>query len=328
MTSTAPTSVPGWLDVHAHFALPQTPEQVQTAHEQRIARCFLQERPFEWTVAGALDHMDRSGIAMQLLSSIPKTLGVLRQSNEYGATLVAGHPSRFGLLTALPTDDPDAAMAEIARSDDTLRADGFAVTCVYNGVGLGDTRLDPVWAELDRRRATGFVHPDAYGPPSQGRPIALLEVAFETARTVVDMLYAGVFRRFRQIRFVLAHCGGALPAVSGRILLLGAEPWVPNPGRLTREEMREQLSCLYLDTAAAGSAHSLRPALAMTTCDHLVYGSDCGVPCSTEASLVRNIEAILAFSDLSPEQIQQIGRNALGLFPRAAARLQAVAAAA
>jgi len=316
----------GWVDVHAHFTVPQTPEQIQTAHEMRNARCFLQQQPFEWTLEGALGHMDQNGIAMQMLSSIPKTAAALCLSNEYGASLVARHPARFGLLAALPTDDPDAALSEIARVDGVLHADGYAVTCVYNGVGLGDARLAPVWTELDRRRATVFVHPDAYGPPSQGRPVALLEVAFETARTIVDMLYAGIFRRHPGIRFVLAHCGGALPAVAGRILLLGAEPWVPNPERLTRDEMREQLSRFYLDTAAAGSEHALRPALALTTCDHLVYGSDCGVPCSTETSLTRNIEAILAFSDLTPEQIQQVGRNALRLFPQAAARLSRAAA--
>ncbi len=320
-----PARPDGWIDVHAHFSVPQTTAQIQAAHVQRNARCFLQDTPFRWTPEGALEYMDRSGIAMQMLSSIPKTADALRSANEYGASLVERHPARFGLLAALPTDDPGSCVAEIERAERSLRADGFAVTCVYNGVGLGDARLHPVWAELDRRRSTVFVHPDAYGPPSQGRPVALLEVAFETARTVVDMLYAGIFRRWPNIRFVLAHCGGALPAVSGRILLLGAEPWVPNPERLTRDEMREQLSRFYLDTAAAGSEHSLRPALSLTTCDHLVYGSDCGVPCSTETSLARNIEAILAFSDLTPEQIAQIGRNALQLFPTAAARLSRTA---
>ena len=326
--SQQPTRLKGWIDVHAHFTVPQTAQQIESAHALRNARCFLQDTPFRWTPEGTLDYMDRTGIAMQMLSSIPKTADALRFANEYGTSLVARHPTRFGLLAALPTDDPDASLAEIARADLSLHADGYAVTCVYNGVGLGDARLHPVWAELDRRRATVFVHPDAYGPPSQGRPVALLEVAFETARTVVDMLYAGVFRRWPNIRFVLAHCGGALPAVSGRILLLGAEPWVPNPEQLTRDEMREQLSRFYLDTAAAGSEQSLRPALAMTTCDHIVYGSDCGVPCSTETSLAKNIAAILAFSDLSPEQIQQIGRNALRLFPTAATRLSKVEQAA
>ncbi len=235
-----------------------------------------------------------------------------------GAALVGQHPSRFGLLAALPTDDPDAALADIERSGRTLRPDGFAVTCRYNGMDLGDPRLDPVWAELDRRQAVVFAHPDAYAPGSMGRPAALMEVAFETARTVTDMLYAGTFRRYPGIRFVLAQCGGALPALSGRLLILGDQDWVPNPNRVTSMEMREHLRRLYLDTAATMPT-TLGPALAMTTHDHLVYGSDCGVPCTSDATMMVNIQALLSHGGLTAEQIEGIGHNALRLFPAAAA---------
>jgi predicted TIM-barrel fold metal-dependent hydrolase len=236
---------------------------------------------------------------------------------------VALHPSRFGLLLALPTNDADACLAEIARSQ-ALKADGYAVTCHYNGVYLSDPRLEPVWQELERRGATVFVHPDAYTEPSMGRPAALLEVAFETARTVVDMLYAGIFRRYPGIRFLLSHCGGALPASAGRLLLLGTERWVPNPLEITKSEMREQLARFYLDTAATGSANSLSPALAMTTADHLVYGSDCGVLCSSEGTMQENLATLKAFPGLLPEQIDGIGRRALKLFPSITKRLSLV----
>jgi hypothetical protein len=89
--------------------------------------------------------------------------------------------------------------------------------------------------------------------------------------------------------------------------------------------MKQQLSSLYLDTAATGRASSLAPALTMTTCDHIVYGSDSGVPCSTEETLEANRKELLAFNGLSQEQIQNIGRNALKLFPSAASRIDKAA---
>ncbi len=316
----------GWIDVHAHFAMPKTREQLEAGLQMMHAGCFLAQEPFDWTVEGTLEHMDRNGIAMQLLSNIPKQQELLSASNDYGCSIVRRFPSRFGLLAALPTDNPDACLAEISRAADSLHADGFAVTCNYNGVSLGDKRLGPVWSELNRRGAVVFMHPDAYSMPSLGRPTALLEVAFETARIVVDMLYAGVFRDFPRVRFIVAHCGGALPAMSGRLALLGAEPWVPNPSGISKAEITSQLSGLFLDTAATGTAHSLRPALAMTSCDHLVYGSDCGVPCSSESTLVENLHALLAFPDLTEEQLQAIGRNVLHLLPHLGDRLQPGAA--
>ncbi|WP_234731660.1 amidohydrolase family protein [Acidocella facilis] len=311
-----------WIDVHAHFTPPMTQEQSAARWLAMQQADWIGAKPTDWSLASALALMDSVGIAMQMLSNIPKELHTLRASNDYGASIVAMHPSRFGLLVALPTDNPEAALAEIRRGYDKLNADGFAVTFCYNDVYLSDSRLEPVWAELDRREAVVFAHPNAYGPGSFGRPSALLEVAFETTRTVVDMLYAGIFRRYPNFKLVLAHCGAALPALSGRLLLLGTQPWIQNPNSITQDEMRQQLRSLFLDTAMTGSAHTLAPALAMTTCDHIVYGSDCGVPCTVEETMRANIEAMLGFAGLAPEQIEQIGHNALSLFPGAAARLR------
>jgi 6-methylsalicylate decarboxylase len=311
-----------WIDVHAHFSPLRTKEESDARWASMQNADWTGPKPNDWNLEVALEYMDKVGIGMQMLSNLPKSLDALRASNDYGASIVEQHPSRFGLLVALPTDNPSAAIAEIERGYGELKADGFAVTCCYNGVYLSDPSLEPVWAELNQRGATVFAHPDAYAPGSFGRPSAVLEVAFETTRTVVDMLYTGIFRRHPDFRLVLAHCGAALPALSGRLMLLGTEPWVPNPNRLTRDEMREQLRALYLDTAMTGSAHTLGPALAMTSCDHIVYGSDCGVPCTVDATAMANIEALLSFSGLTADQIENIGHNALRLFPAAARRME------
>ncbi len=202
-----------------------------------------------------------------------------------------------------------------------LDADGFAVTFDYNGVLLSDEKLEPVWAVLDSRRAVVFAPPHAYAGGTLGRPCVLLEVAFETARVVVDMVYRGVFRRHPNVRFVVAHCGGALPALSGRLALIGLESWVPNPEGITPEEFSGHLARLFVDTAATMPT-ALAPALAMTGLEHIVYGSDCGVPCSSDETLDANIRALRERTGLTAEQVEFIGRNALSLFPKAARRLR------
>ena len=311
----------GWIDIHGHFTPPTSSEDREKKwHAMREAK-FMVSEPFEWTPESTLAYLDRAGIAMQMLSNLPKQLDALKESNDYAASLVNKYPTRFGLLAALPTDNPKAALAEIDRAIHDLHTDGFAVTCNYNGVFLGDSSLDPVWAELNRRQAVVFVHPDAYAPASMGRPSPLIEVAFETARTVVDMLYASTFRKFPTIKFILAHSGGALPVLSGRLKLLGTEPWVPNPNNITQEEIKEQLAKLYLDTAATAPS-GMAPALHMAPPDHLVYGADCGVPCSTESTMEANKRAVLEYEALSRCQRDAIGRNVLSLFPAAATRLE------
>jgi predicted TIM-barrel fold metal-dependent hydrolase len=148
----------------------------------------------------------------------------------------------------------------------------------------------------------------------------VIDVAFETAQTVTDMVYTGLFRRFPNIRFIMAPCGGAFPAVSGRLLTLGLENWVANPEGITPVEMRQHMRRLYLDTAATMPT-GLAAALAMTSLDKIVYGSDCGVPCTTDATMDANLDALFNQTGLSAEQVRSIGHNALNLFPSVAGRL-------
>jgi predicted TIM-barrel fold metal-dependent hydrolase len=310
-----------WIDVHSHFYPPETEEEINARWEAMKKACWTNPTAPRWDPESTLAYMDRTGTAMQMLSNIPKSLDKLRASNDYAASLVKKYPGRFGFLAAIPTDVPSAAIAEVKRASEDLHADGFAVTFRYNDVYLSDPRLEPVWEELNERHAVVFGHPDAYAGGVMGRPCALMDVAFETARTVTDMIYAGVFRKYPNVTMILAHCGGALPALSGRLLLLGNENWIPNPNNVTTNEMRGYLQRFFLDTAGI-CPNGLAPALMMTTPDRLVYGSDCGVPCSTDQTMAANLKALLEYPGLTQEQLQEIGHRALDLFPAAAKRLQ------
>ncbi len=72
-------------------------------------------------------------------------------------------------------------------------------------------------------------------------------------------------------------------------------------------------------TASTGMA----PALHVVSADHLVYGADCDVPCSTDHTMEANKKKVLEFEDLSNDQRHAIGRIVLSMFPSAAARLGA-----
>jgi 6-methylsalicylate decarboxylase len=315
-------AVDGWVDIHAHFAPPTTLEAREAGWRALTQAKFLTAEPYQWAAEQALATMDNLGVAMQMLSPIPLSADVtqLRAWNDFGAQLVKEHPGRFGLLAGLPTYDPGEALAEIKRGDTQTHPDGYLVATRAGGVPIGDGRLAPVWAELNRRRAVIFVHPSPEIDPPLNQPAALVEVTFETARAITDLLYNGFFQRYPDITMVLAHCGGALPALSGRLKLLGAEPWVPNPQHLSAEDISRDLSRLYLDTAATGLDSHLAAAVSMVAHDHVVYGGDAGVPCSNDSSMGRNIEALRSSSIMTGEEAEAIGRRAFDLFPAAAQR--------
>lgn len=261
------------FDVHAHFGL------ASGSAELMRREGFVQGGPeTRWSPESAMAFMDARGITMQLLS-LPMALPPeqVRAVNEQGARIVADHPDRFGLLASVPMGEPDRAVEEIRYAQDTLGADGFVLLTNYDGGYFGDARFAPVFAELDRRAASVFVHPvipPAFDRLGLGRPGPLIEFPMDTARTAVDAIFAGLFLRHPRIRMVLAHAGGVLPALSQRILSLGAKEWVANPYGITRDQLRAQLASLYFDTAIAGTPVTLAPAVAVAGADHLVFGTD------------------------------------------------------
>jgi 6-methylsalicylate decarboxylase len=312
-----------WIDAHGHFAAPgpALPRNSGPGTEAGGAWVF--------TVETSLAYMDRTGVAAQLISNcspITKTEPIVA-SNTYGATIVKAYPKRFGLMAMLPLADPARAVAEIRRTIAELGAEGFAALSNFDGVYLGDPRFEPVWAELDRHGATLFIHPTTrgYGDLALGRTGALIEAPFDTARTVVDMLFAGIFRRYPRFNVLLAHGGGALPSLAGRIANFGdgARGWVANPHNVTADEMRATFARFYYDTALAGTAHSLDPILDVTTPDHVVYGADFGAPCTDPALCDVNLAATRAYERLTPAQRDALGSNVLALFPKFAQRIGA-----
>ena len=311
----------GWLDIHAHFQLPVSLEEAKKRIPYYHQVKFMVDRPVLWNVDDVLQYNDTANVQMQMLSCIPSSLEDLKRTNDYGHQLVESHPDRIGLLAALPTDNPEGCLEEIRRTATfKIPPDGFAVTTVRGGWYLGNPRLDPVWQQLNAQKAVVHIHPSTSTPPSMDRPTPLIEVAFDTTQTIVDMLYNKVMLRFPDIKFVLAHCGGALPALSGRLSLLGTEKWVPNANGVTKAGIENQLKGLYVDTAASAKT-GLEPAFRLFGTDSCVYGSDCGVPCSTVETMEENRNDVIEFEKQHGITINTIGNNGWDLFPVARARV-------
>ena len=128
-----------------------------------------------------------------------------RRKNEELAGAVRRHPRRLGAVAALPLPDVDAALAEIQHAYQVLDLDGIALLTNYEGVYLGDPRLDPVFDELQRRGAYCYVHPD-FPPawPLPDHPGRWYEYPFDTTRAMVNLALSGTFDRCPDVRMLWA----------------------------------------------------------------------------------------------------------------------------
>jgi predicted TIM-barrel fold metal-dependent hydrolase len=312
------------IDVHAHYV---SPEQAAQRAQQATARNFVTDPSLGWSPEAAVEFMDAHGIGMQLISS-PRPLGpeAAQRINDYGAAVVADNPDRFGLLANLPLGTPDEALKEIARAMEELGAAGFIIGSNYDGRLLGDDFFTPVFEELNARRAAILLHPvepAGFDLVSSGRPGPLIEFPFDTARTVVDALYARLFQRFPDFALILAHGGGALPALSHRVAQIGTRSsMVPGLAGLTGKDIEGQIAGLYYDTAVAGAPTAVAPLLEVTGADHVLFGTDY-MPAGIE-TIEANYAALLSSTLVSPEQLAATTETALRLFPVIRDRFQNV----
>ncbi|AUH49615.1 amidohydrolase [Chromobacterium sp. ATCC 53434] len=278
----------------------------------------------EWSPQSAIAFMDGQGIATGILSltapgvqgwSGQAKLDMARRVNEYTAGLVECHPDRFGNFATVPLPDIAGSLREIEFAFDALHADGVVLLSNYNGQYLGDPAFEPVWAELNRRRATVFIHPGKPGIDAiAGMPGPLVDYPFDTTRTAVQMTLNGTLTRHPDINVILSHAGGFLPYASHRFAELapGVRDDIPSSEELLRLFQR-----FYFDTALSSSPATLPGLTAFAGIGHILYGSDYPyAPASVGASFTAKLDAC---AELSPAAHAAINhRNALPLFPRLA----------
>ena len=323
----APVGGPALLprvDVHAHY-LP--------AEYRRAAEAAGHQHPDgmpglpRWDTGAAIAMMDGLNIraAMLSISSPGVHFGddaaarkLARSVNEEGAKAVKDHPGRFGLFASLPLPDIDGALAEAAYAFDTLGADGVVVETNHHGIYMGDRKLDPLYAELNRRRAVMFMHPTSPTCPccqtlSLGFPRPMIEFMFETTRAVANMLLTGTFDRFPNIRLIVPHAGAAVPVLADRIAGLSPALGLPEP--LDPDRFFATLRSFYYDLAGYPLPRLAPALLQIADPGRIFYGSDWPfTPLPIVTQLAGELDRTPVFDDAIRTRI--LHGNALDLFPR------------
>ena len=309
----------GRIDVHHHF-LP--PEYVAAWGEDTLAKTAAAGRLFGWSVARTLDLMGFAGIETAMLSisspgfrlGDPDRARLCRFCNDLAAGIGRDHPGRFGMFANLPLPDLDLALTEIEYGLDVLGADGVTLYSNYQGRHLGDPGLQPMWQELNRRKAVVYVHPTqpAGGGWVPGISVSTLEFPFETTRTIVSLLYHGTPERFPDIRFIFSHAGGAMPYLAGRVATLSDVN--PNFRQRGFAAVIPALRRFHYDITQAANPYTFRALLELVPVSQLLFGSD--IPFASQSQIGLTITG-LAELGLEPDQVLAIDRdNALALFAR------------
>jgi aminocarboxymuconate-semialdehyde decarboxylase len=267
-------------------------------HEFRSAR-----REF-CDVGRILEEQDCAGVDIVVLAPWVNLCGV--EVDRQNDALAALASDRVALLGTVDPTKPEQLVDLMGDG----RFVGVELRTAWEGAYLGDGRFEPFWAAAEETGALVFVHPSTrievlpvldehYLWNTVGNP-------FETALAAAHMMASQTLDRHPSVKVLLAHGGGVLPALRGR---LAREQAIHPPGRDVRTAMRR----FFVDTVVHDS-DVLRDLIEFFGPGHVLLGSDYPFDMGDE----RPVETIRRLG-LEPQVERMIlGENALRLIGREA----------
>ncbi|HEV8688352.1 MAG TPA: amidohydrolase family protein [Gaiellaceae bacterium] len=296
------------VDAHAHVVVPGLGADVSWRDGAQLVSLAGKEirsavREFVH-LERILEEQDRAGVDRVVLCPWVTLLGRdPERQNEALAGLVG---ERVSALGTVDLEQPEQ-LRELMRDG---RLSGVEVAASVGGRYLGDERFAEFWAAAEETEALVFVHPttrgfelpvfdDYYLWNSVANPL-------ETTVTAAHMVFAGVLEQHPNLRVLLAHGGGAIFALRGR--LRHAHSFQPQARSALGESPEESLRRFYYDTVTH-DVTLLRQLVDEVGADHVLCGSDYPFDMGVE----RPAEIVRALGLPAQDEEAILGGNALRL---------------
>ena len=232
---------------------------------------------------GHVREMDRKGFDMRLVSLTTPNLYIFpakdqaeigKRVNDETIAYCEKRIDRLRALPSLPLGDPEAAVTELDRIATAKVVAGVSIGSSVAGVPLSDPRFEPVWKRIDELRMPVVehpMHPSFNGDLQDMNLSILIGFMFDTQLMVVRMILSGIFERYPNFPFVVAHTGAGLLDIKHR--LRGAHNRNPDSSKNMKKPFEEYLKQLYFDTCM-NDHEVLMDAFHFMGPDRLMWGTD------------------------------------------------------
>ena len=286
------------IDMQHHYVSPETLKLVGKTNEidftiglKKLAKIY----ELVTDISAHLKWMDDSGIDMAILSQAVFCLNgyrFCRSCNNSYSEVIKKYPDRFmGMIHVYPYDDVQKNRDEIKRGVEELDLWGIAILTSYQDVTIDAPLMDHIYEMAIQYNMPVFVHPTIKKKIWGGEFYNLdmtLSREYEIAKSFAEIVY-GVLPRFPELRVIIAHFGGGLPALKGRLLAWHRPeqfslPEVDRDLGLAVEQARElgfvedfdsRLRNMSFDSAGYGGwLPVIRSAFETLSADNLCFGTD------------------------------------------------------
>ncbi|HXW84450.1 MAG TPA: amidohydrolase family protein [Candidatus Binataceae bacterium] len=232
------------IDMHNHFVAPEViaflsreGKHYATRIVERENRRFflIQEnalRPIDGPVSNSelrLADMRSEEIETQGVSCVPFLmypdvspdlgLAIAQVNNDALAALGSSDAEHFVPLASVPMQDPPAAANELQRAS-RLGLRGVEIPPKVVDRQLDDPAFEVFWEAAESLQMVVCVHPFEAAPSGALARYFLGNLVgnlYDTGLAAALLIYGGVLERHPDLRIVLYHAGGALPALLGRL---------------------------------------------------------------------------------------------------------------
>jgi len=246
-------------------------------------------------------------------------LEVVRHGNDQVAALIAGGPATprlRGLATINPLDKSQIAEAE--RCLGPLGFKGLLINSSWHGRFIDGEDAYPFWEWAEDRQVPLFIHPVRVpiGHDRQMDQYKLDEIVgrpFDTAMALARMILSGLFDRFPRLKICVAHMGGGLLPVMGRLDFgwrLGSDGMPERAKMRCKRLPSEYLALLHVDTMGFWAPH-VREAVEVFGADRVMLGTDYGpVPIDPR----EHIDIVTGLAVTQDDKEKMLWRNAARFF--------------
>lgn len=198
-----------------------------------------------------------------------------RLQNRGLARLREQHPQEVSVLGAVPLQDPALAAAELVELMSGEVFCGVEITASVDGRYLGDPRFEPFWSAAEQCDALVFVHPTTRGfslPVFDEHYLwNLVGNPMETTIAAAHLILSGTMERHPRLRILLAHGGGTIVALRGR--LRHGQEHIAAAGPVPAQTAEAVLRRFLFDTVTH-DPRLLRSLVDAVGADRVLLGSD------------------------------------------------------
>lgn len=291
-----------WLviDAHIHWQPPTAVDNKGESSRSRIAALPGGEQNIAYTWLRDIDWivrtLEEAGVDMLVLNQVTSISGGLetcKRLNDGYAEAILRYPNKLIMCGHIPLQADHNVLDEIERCINDLGFKGMSLISSMPDVTLDSEKLWPIYEKISQLNIPIVVHPTIRYPLWGGGPKyemrKTISREYEIAKTVVEVMY-GVLKDFPNLKFLMPHYGGGMPALKGR-LRAWFEPdgWnVPDQLKKVEKTPRELdelglskafddlFDKLYFDMAGSGGGWlpMIKSALPAIRADRLCFGTD------------------------------------------------------